>query len=102
MQLRIDTEVDGDTLRVTLSGEFDIASVGAFREAVEHSDTPWRRAELDMSDLAFLDSSGLQALVQLNNRAREQGLEVTLVQPSHPVTRLLQLTGLESQFAIRE
>jgi anti-sigma B factor antagonist len=101
MLLKINTEVEGDLLRLTLSGEFDLAAVPRFRKAVEQSETPWERAEIDMSDLAFMDSSGLQALVQLNNAAHEQGLEVTLLRPSHPVRRLLELTGLESQFAVR-
>jgi anti-sigma B factor antagonist len=102
MMLKIDTDADADTLNVRLSGEFDLTGVSDFRTAVEDSETPWRRADIDLSDVVFMDSSGLEALVSLNNRARERGLEVTLVRPSHPVTRLLALTGLESQFAVRE
>ena len=102
MLLKIHTQADGDTLRVTLSGEFDLTAVDRFREQVEEAATPWRHAEIDLSDVVFMDSSGLQALVSLNNRARERGLEVTLVRPSHPVTRLFALTGLESQFAVRD
>jgi anti-sigma B factor antagonist len=102
MLLKIHTEAKGDTLRVTLAGEFDLASVPEFRRAVEQSETAWERAEIDMSDVAFMDSSGLQALVHLSNRAHEKGFEVTLVRPSHPVIRLLELTGLESHFAVRD
>jgi anti-anti-sigma factor len=87
---------------VTLAGEFDLAAVPAFRRAVEQSETAWERAEIDMSDVVFMDSSGLQALVYLNNRAHEQGYEVTLVRLSHPVRRLLELTGLEAHFAVRD
>ena len=102
MLLKIHTEAEGDLLRATLSGEFDLAAVPQFRSAVEHAQTPWERAEIDMADVAFMDSSGLQALVHLNNAAHEQGFTVTLVRPSHPVRRLLELTGLESQFAVRD
>jgi anti-sigma B factor antagonist len=101
MLLRIHKRTEGDTLHVTLSGEFDISSIGEFRSAVERSETEWRRVDIDLSDVVFMDSSGLQALVQLNNRAHDHGLEVTLVRPSHPVARLLELTGLDSQFAVR-
>ena len=102
MLLKIHTEADGDLLRVTLAGEFDLAAIPDFRRAVEQSETPWERAEIDMSDVVFMDSSGLQALVHLNNRAHEHGYELTLVRPSHPVSRLLELTGLESHFAVRD
>ena len=101
MLLKIDTEAEGDTLRVRLSGEFDMGAVAAFRAAVEDTPEAWQRAEIEMNDVVFMDSSGLQELVRLNNRARERDLEVVLVQPSVSVTRLLQLTGLESHFAIR-
>jgi anti-sigma B factor antagonist len=101
MLLKIDTRAEGETLHVTLSGDFDLSAIAAFRDAVEGSDTPWTGVEIDMRDVVFMDSSGLQALVSLNNRARERGMAVTLVHPSHPVSRLLELTGLESQFGVR-
>jgi len=99
MLLKIDTRVERDTLRVTLAGEFDLSSINAFRDAVEGEETPWKHAEIDLSDVVFMDSSGLQALVALNNRAQERGFDVTLVRTSEPVARLLELTGLTSQFA---
>ena len=101
MLLKIDTQTDGDTLEVTLSGEFDMGSVGKFRDAVEDDSEAWKRVVIDMSDLAFMDSSGLQELVRLDNRARERGLEMIIAKPSVPVVRLLELTGLETHFNIR-
>jgi len=35
MLLRIDTNVEGDTLTIKLSGEFDMGSIGDFRAALE-------------------------------------------------------------------
>jgi anti-sigma B factor antagonist len=102
MLLSIDTERDGDTLAVTLSGEFDMGSVEAFRSALEETPEPWKRAVIDMNDLVFMDSSGLQELLRLNNRAREQDREVVLVRPSLPVVRLLELTGLATHFTITD
>jgi len=102
MLLKIQTEKEGDTLKVTLSGEFDMGAVAAFRRTVEDDPQPWQRVVIEMSDLAFMDSSGLQELVRLNDRAREQGREVVVAQPSLPVTRLLELTGLEPHFTIRD
>ena len=102
MLLKIDTETEGDTLNVTLSGEFDM---GASRSSARRSRTtpePWRRVVIDMSDVAFMDSSGLQELVRLDNRARERGLEVVIARPSVPVVRLLELTGLEQHFTLSD
>jgi anti-sigma B factor antagonist len=100
MLLNIHTEADADTLEVTLSGEFDMGSVSTFRSAVENEPVQWRRAVIDMHDVVFMDSSGLQELLRLNNRAREQEREVILARPSVPVLRLLELTGLATHFTI--
>ena len=102
MLLKIDTQVEGNTLTVKLAGEFDMGSVGNFREAVEGASEPWVRAEINLRDVVFMDSSGLQELVRLNNRAHERNLEVVLASPSAPVMRLLELTGLQSHFTIRD
>ena len=99
--LKITTEDEGDTLRVRLAGEFDINSIDEFRAAVEGPDATWQRAEIDLSDIVFMDSSGLQTLVSLNTRARERGLDITLVRPSPPVAHLLELTGLDTHFTVR-
>jgi len=102
MLLKIDTKAEGDTLSVTLSGEFDMGSIGEFRKALEQAPEAWQRAAIDLRDVVFMDSSGLQELVRLNNRAHERNLELVLTSPSAPVMRLLELTGLQSHFTIRE
>src|SRR5688572_6293199 len=102
MLLKIDTEADGDTLRVRLAGEFDLTAIDDFRGQVENASIDWLQAEIDLRDVVFMDSSGLQALVSLNNRARERGRAITLVSVSEPVARLLALTGLDAQFTVRD
>jgi anti-anti-sigma factor len=102
MLLKIETEMEGDTLLVTLAGEFDGAAVEAFRAAVRQTERPWERATIDMRDVVFVDSSGLNELVRLNTRARDLGLAVTLMRPSPAVVRLLALTGLEDLFAVHD
>ena len=102
MLLRIDTNGRGDTLRLGLSGEFDVSSAERFRNAVTGNGTRWRRLEIDLSDVVFMDSAGLQVLVSLNETALEDGREVALLRPSDPVMHLLELTGLETRFAVRD
>jgi anti-anti-sigma factor len=102
MLLKIHREIDGDTLRVALAGEFDGAAVATFRAAVDRGAMPWQRLALDMRDLAFIDSAGLHELVLLHEHATAEGRDVILVRPSPSVSRLLELTGLESHFAVRD
>ena len=102
MLLKINREIDEDTLRVRLAGEFDSAGVAAFRAAVDRDTMPWHCLAIDMRDLAFMDSVGLHELVLLKERAEALRLAVMVVSPSPPVVRLLELTGLESHFAVRD
>src|SRR3712207_9596872 len=98
--LNIETRADGDTLNVKLTGDFDMGAVPDFRQTLEETHGTWRLLAIDLSDVPFMDSSGLQELLRLRNRAQEEEREVVLVRPSAPVVRLLELTGLDTHFTI--
>jgi anti-sigma B factor antagonist len=102
MSLTVNTEAQGEMLEVTLSGDFDMGAVSEFRSAFEGTAEPWKRAVVNMHDVVFMDSSGLQELLRINNRARERDREVVIARPSVPVVRLLELTGLETHFTIAD
>ncbi len=51
---------------------------------------------VDLSDLTFLDSSGITALVMARNRMAEEGNELVLARPHPIVRRVLEVTGLGS------
>jgi len=57
---------------------------------------------VDMTDLSFIDSSGLGVLIAAQNRARELGDSVVLVQPPPLVRRLLAGTQLQHRFTVHE
>ena len=100
--MRITTDIDGDTLRLTLAGEFDMGEIPYFRKAVQEPDAPWQRVVVEMSDVAFMDSSGLQELLHFQERVNELGRELVIARPSVAVLRLLELTGVDSHFTVRE
>jgi anti-sigma B factor antagonist len=100
--VRITTAIDGETLRLTLAGEFDMGEVAYFRKAIQKPDDSWRRVVVEMSDVAFMDSSGLQELLHFQERVTEMGRELVLSQPSVAVLRLLELTGVDSHFTVSE
>jgi anti-sigma B factor antagonist len=74
-------------------GELDIATVPRLRDAMAQ-----RRGDealvLDLRDLAFLDTSGLQIVVEVSRRARTEGFELTLVRGGHGVQRVFEIAGL--------
>lgn len=86
---------EGDVV-VRLTGELDLGTVPILVDALDDLlDGEPVAIELDMSELTFIDSSGVGAYVTAFRRARAKGSRLTLGQRSGPVQRVLQLSGVE-------
>ena len=57
---------------------------------------------IDLSDVTWIDSSGLAILVEVYQFARMVGLEVRLINVSHNVRKRICLAHLEDVFALRD
>jgi len=49
---------------------------------------------LDLSDLRFIDVSGLRLAVRLSNRAQLHGVRLSMLPGPEPVQRVFELTGM--------
>ncbi len=87
-------EIDGSAATIVLQGQVDLVSVGEFERSLDAClKTGCAYITVDMSQVTFLDSVGLRALL---SPLRHLPLESLVVRaPSPQVKRLLQLTGLE-------
>ncbi len=56
---------------------------------------------LVLGGVTFVDSSGLRAIVRAHKRQTAAGGALALVDPSEPVARLLDITGLRSELTVR-
>ena len=75
-------------------GELDAYTVASFRDALgELAHQP--RVVIDLSDVPFMDSAGLGALIGGIRRAREHGGEVAVACSRPTLTRLLHTTGFD-------
>jgi anti-sigma B factor antagonist len=90
-------------LVVALTGELDLAEVGRMsrRMAKLEQESP---AELymDLRKLTFLDSSGLQALVDAEARGRTAGRRVVFIRGPSTVQRVFELTRLDERVEMLE
>ena len=86
---------DGDpigTVAMALSGELDLASAEQLDLAIRHAeetDAGW--IVVDLSDVSFVDSTGLSVL--LHAKKRSNGRLSYIPSDHEAVTRLLELTG---------
>jgi anti-sigma B factor antagonist len=86
---------DADTVTVALHGEVDVATVDQVRVALADAIAAKpRHIVVDLSDLSFIDSTGLGALVFGFQRCRDAGIAFRLARPTRGVRQILVLSGL--------
>lgn len=86
---------------VTIHGELDLLSAPTLRDQIAdvRADKP-SGIVIDLSQMEFMDSSGLGVLVQLARQANEEGWELSLREPSSErVQRLFDITKTRSLFS---
>jgi anti-anti-sigma factor len=92
--LAVSCVVEGATARLSLRGELDLASVPQMEEGLRNAtQSAAKRVVIDLSRLAFIDSTGLRLLLQADARAREQGYELVLHPGEPTVQRVFEVTG---------
>ena len=93
--LGVEDVVDGGQHRLLLSGELEIASVPTLEGAVRRLCIEGTTAiTLDLSELMFIDSTGLAAIIFAGRLCEKHGYGFSLIQGPRAVQRLFELTGL--------
>jgi anti-sigma B factor antagonist len=94
-KLAVHTDHDGDAVIVRLAGEFDLAAADPAREALSRATSvPRQRLIVDLSELTFIDSSGVHVLLDTYRRCRDAEATLT-IRPGPPnVQRIFEVTNL--------
>lgn len=93
--------VDGDGVAVRLRGELDMATAPRLGAVLDEAlDAMPHQVRLDLSELTFLDSTGIRVLVTACHRAKDQNCRFTLQSPRDAVLRTLKLTGVDRLMVI--
>lgn len=98
----VSTESDGECTVITVAGEVDAHTAPAMRDAVDAAVGPDARVVLDLSDVTFLDSTGLGVIVTAVKHLREVEGTLDLVITSPRVLKVFTLTGLDVVIPIHE
>lgn len=99
-RLWISEQAAGTLVRLKVGGELDMATAGALRERLLELGEEGRGVRLDLSELGFVDSSGLQALLAAATQFRDNGLEFAVEPQLQPqVVRLFTLVQVHGLLA---
>jgi anti-sigma B factor antagonist len=86
--------IDGDHLVISLEGEIDAANADALPAAVCAAVNGDKSVLIDISQVSFLDSSFLRAILLCTAGLEADGVEVRVRNPRSQARRLFETTGL--------
>lgn len=96
-RIRVDVVHSAEPVLVRVSGEVDLRGAPMLRDALAPLAT--RHIELDLSEVTFLDSSGLNEILSHYQHCRHSGGHLRLTHMSAPVARIMEITGIRSLLA---
>ena len=101
MDLSVERHSGGDVPVVRVAGEVDVHSAPQLRDRLtaELESVP-DAVVVDLTQVAFLDSTGLGALVAVRTAAGERGIALPVVCTSERILKLFTITGLDGVFDI--
>ena len=101
MELQLATRHEGDVAIVSARGEVDVFTAPGLDAELDTLITEGHcRLVIDLSEVAFLDSTGLGVLVKVLKHAREAGGWLHLVVTSDRIRKIFEITGLDASIPI--
>ncbi|MGA8533945.1 MAG: STAS domain-containing protein [Candidatus Tumulicola sp.] len=94
LSIDLKSENRGAALLFKLRGSLDLATSPTVRAALADAQETKKDVVVDLTQLEFLDSTGLGALIGAHRRAAEHDASLRLVVHEGPILRLLTITGL--------
>jgi anti-anti-sigma factor len=95
--LSVTTTVSGGRHVVTPHGELDVATAPPLKAHLQPLLEGQAEIVMDLSELSFMDSSGIALLVATARAAADLGARLEVRDPSPPVLRVLELCGVAQQ-----
>ncbi|CAL9509798.1 Anti-sigma-B factor antagonist [Nocardiopsis dassonvillei] len=102
-RLGLSTKVESRSVIVAVEGELDIATTNDLQEHIRSAiedHGPW--LILDMSGLDFMDSSGLNVIINAYRTVRERDGALALAALNERVTKVVRLVGLHRQVPVHQ
>ena len=99
----IKVTIAGPIATIRMSGRFDFSVHRPFKDAYDPLLLQQGIAslEINLADVAYMDSSALGMLLLLHERAQANGKEVVLCEPNATVSQILDIANFGKLFTIR-
>lgn len=92
----LEIRIEGERTRYVPRGELDLATAPELEGRVLGTIREGGSVVLDLSELTFMDSTGVRTVVAAHQAARDAGTELAVVRPPResPVSRVIDISGI--------
>lgn len=107
MALSITCTQNEQAVLVDVVGEVDVSNAPELRDALDGAlekaaEAQGRRIVVDLSQVPYIDSTGIGVLVGITHRAADQEVSVAVERPQRNVARVLALLGLDAELGVTD
>jgi anti-sigma B factor antagonist len=89
-----------DHITVVVTGDVDLTATPLVDEAMTHLGMDPRNLRIDLRGVTFMDSTGINMLVRVNNACVDNGGSLTVVAPTDAIRELFEITRLDKVLTI--
>ena len=86
---------EGDTSTVFLDGEIDMDKTEAAKEVIFPLIDAGKEVHLNLSNVQYMDSSGISVLIESHQKAMEKGNKMIVKDVSKSVLKVIMMAKLE-------
>lgn len=99
----VERQLESDRIRIVVAGELDIETGPRLREEllIVEAEQP-ATLVLDLRDVSFFDSTGLEIVLDAEVRAREAGRTFVVLPGEGEPMRVLELAEVTDRLTLRE
>jgi len=96
LNIKSNYENDSNEWLVVLKGELDLACANNLKEELYKAvEEKFADVVIDMTDLEYIDSTGIGVLVGLMKKLRTDGKDIKISNAKDNVKRIFKITGLD-------
>jgi anti-sigma B factor antagonist len=99
LDVRIKDSRDGGATIVALAGELDLSTIPRMEGPLLEQVRQRRAVVLDLSDLSFIDSSGIGILIKASQQSNGTPMRV-VIGPGSQVERIFRIAGIEKALRV--
>ena len=91
---------NGKECVISISDKFVFRLYREFRQAYTNCDPTTKLITIDLKNTSYIDSSALGMMLLLKKYARENNLQVKMVNVARPILRAFEIVHLDKEFDI--